>query len=691
MKDIYLFLLLALVWGSHPVSGQDSARIMLRARVQKDAILLRWATTTPLSWKQTNRSGFRIERYTLVRNKQVLTPSEKKVLAENVRAIPLEAWMTYIEKDDNAGIIAQALYGDSFELTGGDEEGVATMINMAQELEQRYTFSLYAADQNFDVACLAGWGFKDTDVKKGERYLYRVIPATYEDSCRIEMGAVFTGTDEYRPLPRPQEFTAIWNDKSVMLAWNYSALADVYNSYYIEKSRDGKNFERIEGRPVSSVDERQKEGSQRLFYVDSLADNRTVYYYRLRGVSAFGEWGPVSDTVSGKGLNVLPYVPSIRKALINGEGELEMEWQFDDLGVEFIECFQLRVSDKANGVYRTVVDQISPAARSLKYDRLHSGSYFTIKAVALEGESRVSYPVLVQPLDTVPPVVPVGLRGTIDSLGIVRLEWTPNTEPDLSGYIVFRAFTATEEAIPLFDVPLSDTCFVDTVEIKNLNPIVYYQIIALDKRYNRSGLSERVEVVKPDVIPPVSPVFSDYHIQGKGIELIWVNSPDTDVQHHLLYRQEYGSKDSAGLLCRFPGNSIDRFVDTTAIAGKKYRYTIFAVDRSNLVSLPTPPMTLIAPKTMRKDSGISGFDAVVDKQNLLIKLVWRSELQDIRSYEIYKSEGDASYSLWKSLPGWQREVLDDHVAVSMKYRYMIRALFEKGGNSGIREIIIKGL
>lgn len=690
MKNIIIGLLL-LIGADMCAVAQDSASIRVRYSVQQDAVLLRWGADTPYAWKKTNRSGFRIERYTVSRGKEVLVVPEKKVLVEVLKALPLQEWIPYVERDDNAGIIAQALYGEDFQLTGEDSQGFARMINMAQELDQRFTFSLYAADQNFDIACLAGWGYKDTDVKKGERYLYRIVPATYEDSCQIRLGSAFTGLDEYRPLPRPQELAAVWNNKCVMLAWNYSNLADVYNSYYIEKSVDGKKFTRIEGRPVSSIDERQKEGDQRLFYVDSLSDDHTTFYYRIRGISTFGELGPVSDTLSGKGVNMLPYVPVIRKSIVNDKGELEMEWQFENEGESFIEGFQLRMSDKANGIYRTVADDISPSQRSLKYDKLNSGSYFVIKAVALEGESRSSYPVLIQPLDTVPPAVPLGLQGKIDSLGIVKLSWNPNTESDLLGYLVYRAFTGTEEAVPVVKYPVTDTCYIDTVDNWNLNPVVYYYLVAVDQRYNQSDFSERLDLVKPDFIPPVSPVFSDYHIGTEGVELKWICSPSEDVREHRLYRKEKETGDTARWVIILPGNQTDRYRDTSVQPGKKYAYTIFAVDKSGLVSLPTPALNLVVPGALKKKEGITRLDAVVDKKNLLIKLVWKSDLKEVKNYEIYKSEGDAPYTLWKVVAGWQRELLDEDVAVSMQYRYMIRALFENGGNSRIREIIIKGL
>lgn len=51
---------------------------------------------------------------------------------------------------------------------------------------------------------------------------------------------------------------------------------------------------------------------------------------------------------------------------MNDKGELEMEWQFENEGESFIEGFQLRMSDKANGIYRTGGRMIFPVAAVIK-------------------------------------------------------------------------------------------------------------------------------------------------------------------------------------------------------------------------------------------------------------------------------------------------------------------------------------
>lgn len=673
-----------------PCYGQDSARILVRVRVQKEAVLLRWAAATPLAWKQTNRSGFRLERYTVFRDDKLLAVPEKIILGgEVIRAQPLDRWMPLLETNDNAGVIAQALYGDEFQLTGGDAKGLARIVNLAQELEQRFTFSLYAADQDFEVACMAGWGWRDATAKRGERYLYRIVPATPEDSARIVSGSVYTSPEEYKPLPRPVGLTAVWNDKAVLLSWAYGQLSGYYNSYYLEKSTDGKVFRRIPGPPVSNLNNKDNRISDRIVFIDSLPDNSQTFHYRVKGITTFGESGPASDTVSGNGMATLIYTPVIRKAIVNNEGKLELEWEFDERGNELITGFELRRSDKADGDYLPVVKKISPGLRALNYAELESGNYFTIAAVPFEGKARVSYPVLVQPLDTIPPMRPQGLTGRIDSLGKVTLSWNKNTEKDLLGYMVCRANLKKEEPYPLSDSAIRDTCFVDRVELANLNPEIYYYVIALDQRYNHSERSARLDLVKPDVIPPLSPLINGYHILPEGIEIRWIASPDADVAEHLLYRQDKSEADEPVLIGRFPENGIDRYVDTTFEAGKRYAYSVYAVDRSHLKSASSPAVTLIAPKQKAGLQQISRFDAVVDQTHLLVKLIWSDGLKNVQSYELYKSEGDAPVTLWKTLPGWQKEVIDERIAVGMKYKYMIRALFENRGNSKVKTITIQ--
>src|SRR5690606_14306047 len=96
-------------------------------------------------------------------------------------------------------------------------------------------------------------------------------------------------------------------DKSVMLKWDFESYAEHYTSFMIERSEDdGKTFKPVSDKPITSLNEKAEEspvGS--MFYIDTLADNNTEYQYRIAGVSLFGETGPYSKIVKGRGKTIL--------------------------------------------------------------------------------------------------------------------------------------------------------------------------------------------------------------------------------------------------------------------------------------------------------------------------------------------------------------------------------------------------
>jgi hypothetical protein len=89
--------------------------------------------------------------------------------------------------------------------------------------------------------------------------------------------------------------------------------------------------------------------------------------------------------------------------------------------------------------------------------------------------------------DSIPPLIPQGLEGYVDTLGTVRLKWMANTDADLLGYRIYRGQTEGEELIPLTDVAVKTNEYLDSVNLYNLNTKVYYAVAALDKRVRRSS------------------------------------------------------------------------------------------------------------------------------------------------------------------------------------------------------------
>src|SRR5690606_3780897 len=105
---------------------------------------------------------------------------------------PLENWEEMVDSNDYAAIIAQSLYGESFEVEGtGNNNEIMEIVNTAEELQQRFSFALFAADMNFEAAKKAGLGLEDNTVKNNERYYYKVKAVIPEEVLIVNTALVY--------------------------------------------------------------------------------------------------------------------------------------------------------------------------------------------------------------------------------------------------------------------------------------------------------------------------------------------------------------------------------------------------------------------------------------------------------------------------------------------------------------------
>lgn len=683
--------------GQRGTPAKAGPAIRVLARAKKHSILLRWAVNTPAAWKISNQYGFRIERYTVLRNNKMLATPEKSLLSPGpILPKPLQEWESIVKNNNYAAVMAQAIYGKDFELTGGDDKGIAKMINRSNELDQRFIMSLYAADNSFEAACQAGWGWEDSTVKWNEKYLYRVFSLVPAGLMHIDSASVYISTSSsFEALPIPGNIAAVFGDRSVMLSWDCSSLKSYYHSYIVEKSEDGgKSFHPLSDLPVANLNNKEKRPSTRMYLIDSLKDNQTLCQYRVKGITPFGEQGAPSQPVQGKGKSLLTYVPHIRKTNVDERGIMSLEWEFEESGNALIKGFVLRRSDAANGVYKTVLEDIAPDRRQLNFDKLAPGNYFTITALAKEGGDRTSFPVLVQLVDSIPPAPPVGLEGTIDSNGQVVLTWKPNTETDLLGYKVFKANNRGEELSVLTDSIYSPTTYRDKVSLKTINNKLYYAVAALDKRYNQSRASAVIEIKKPDRIPPASPIITTYKVVGNAIWLNWVNSTDPDVAAHYLYRKE-GTDSREGADSGTQWLLVARFTDTTheytddkVTGGKTYSYRIAAKDSSGLESPPVPPLAVALPQDPT-EMAIRSLNAYVDRDHRYIEISWTDNLPDVQEYQLYRGVNGKLVTLWKIVRQEHKRIVDEGVSMDTNYEYGIRALMRGGAMGPYKKIEVK--
>ena len=141
-----------------------------------------------------------------------------------------------------------------------------------------------------------------------------------------------------------------------------------------------------------------------------------------------------------------------------------------------------------------VAHETSYADSDFEFGHLYS---YRVRAVVSENgstaESADSQPVEIMPKDIFPPAVPLGLTGLYTSRA-VELIWTPNNEPDLAGYNVYRR-EAGQQAMRSNSDLVRSALYQDTAATPGHR--YFYRVTAEDLSGNESAACPEVEVDVP--------------------------------------------------------------------------------------------------------------------------------------------------------------------------------------------------
>lgn len=638
--------------------------IRMRAEVQSDRILLRWISTDAESWELLNKYGVRLERLTVARSGVVLENPEIKILNENLKPEETETLKKLAAEYPMGAVIAQAIFGEDFEVSLGDNS-ISKAISLDEMRQQRYLFSLYAADLCFPVAKEVGWGWEDKDVKKSERYLYRAISLVPKEKRNIEQGAVFAIADETVKLVKPIDLSAQFSESGALLSWDYNTLSYLYSSYFIERSEDGRNFKQISDLPVTRMADTDKNPHAPITYLDSIPLGKTIYY-RVVGVTPFGSKGEYSAVVSGIAYPALKEAPMITDSKFDKVGGADIAWQFDSAHQDLISGFHILHSTD-DKTYSTLANNIGANERNYHIEKIGKNIYYKVEAKAKHGASTHSLPVLIQPVDSVPPAIPQGLKAHIDSLGAVHLSWDANHDADIYGYRLYRGQTRGEELIPITDLAIRETYYTDSVNINNLNDKVYYALTSLDERYNQSGQCETIEVSKPQTIPPAAPIITGGIAEiGKNI-IEWVSGDEISIDGFIVLRKDAENEEKQKVL-RIENPTAIRHEDNDIESGKTYQYQVMAYSANQQRSPLSSSIKIKSLKEEDENEAIK-FDLEVLPEGIAIK--WNIPNKDVISISLYKIDNTNTRVLYRENLPVSGELVDADILQGGKNEYMI--------------------
>ncbi len=678
---INLFILLS----AHAQTNKSEIKVI--ARGQKDKILVRWGITNPSEWKKALKTGFIVTRFTVKKGNSILPEPEKKILTlKPLLPEPVENWTDLIQKDNYAAILAQSIYGENFEVGDTNEGSISKLINTADELDQRHTFGLFAADMSFEGALKAGWGLIDNQVKKNEVYVYQVKIA---GNIKTKPASAMIGMRDYKKLPAIEDLIAISDDKKVIISWDFESYKSVFTSYKIERSEDGIAFSPITNTPIVNMNEQNGVNSKRMYYIDTLSQNDKTYHYQLYGISAFGEKGQTSKTISSKGIHDIFYPPRLTDYKMKNSESVMLEWEYPKDIESHIQGFEINHAENDKGPYKKVSEIILPNARNFEYKNLAPSNYFTISVIGKNNKKITSQSMLVQPTDSIPPMKPIGLEGTIDSLGVVKIKWSANTEKDLLGYRILKANNENEEFVDIFHKSFTGTAYKDQVSLKMSTKKVYYRIAAEDKRYNISEPSEILTLEKPDKIPPAAPIFKNYEIKEGKINLDWIRSYSDDVVSYSLQRKKL--KDKSWVEIQKFTDTTQTFSDSAIDNNTTYQYAIIAKDKSGLVSSIENSVITIQFVDLQAIDMIQNMIATVDREQRKINLVWdyKKNKEKIVGLTIYKNKTGESPTLWKEILKPITALEDSQLSMNSEYEYHFSPILQSKSPSKTKSITVK--
>ncbi len=673
--------------------------IKVIAKAYDDSVVLRWAPTRPWAWSKLNYIGYKIERIDINEKdnakKELLTPIPLKPYSlEKFKA-------SFKPEHHNAAIAAQCLYGKNFDTNL--RPGQSAIEDKASVSDARYAYTLMVSDFDANVGVATALRFTDKTAKKGNRYIYRVMPAGPATQGTIDTGTVLIINTKTAVSNKPAITEGLAFDQLSELHWNRAG-NETWSGYFIERSEDGNTFTALNELPfISSAPDstlftkdtvNAKPNTLLLaqhIYIDSLPQNYKNYTYRIRGINAFAELSDYSNTVNLAGRDMTPpsAVNILNPQYISGT-KIKVIWKKDLIEKDCRGYFITRAHN-INGPYETLNQQPLPPTASEFIDNnafAHGGSYYIVVTADTANNIASSSPAMGLVPDNTPPASPTGLKGTIGRNGIVELHWTASKEEDLKGYKVYFANAADHVFTQITTEPDSLNSFTDSINLKTLTKDIWYRIAAVDYNNNHSEFSAPVKLRKPDIVPPTAPMATNILVKRNAVDMDWIQSSSTDAANYIVYRQPAGGE--RGIIARVkhnPSVSSFHYTDTTMKANLSYTYTAEAVDEDSLHSPPSIPVEITV-RVNPERQAITSLKAVYEDKSGIIKLSWQYSSEGDYFFIIYRAMGEDALQKWRSVAKDANVFSDINTVSGKKYRYAIQAVHKDGrGNTRVSAVV----
>lgn len=595
----------------------DTIFLIGNARKYDDSIVLRWNGRDYQSFLGMNAGTVVIEK------KSNLEDNWKK--AGETMSKTVESWPVS-KVNPNAQIVLAAAGIQQMNAVIGKSNPAQLDDKTKEDLHYLWMNVSLAADLNVSAADLSNLRYVDRKISASENSMYRIY---IKNSSYISDTLFFIlGNETYSPenIHQPR---VVEKEKVVEMFWKYDKK---YTAYFVEKSENGKNkFRQLNRAPI--VIPSDLEENALLFFYDSVV-NYKIFQYRIYAVDMFGNKSQYTELISACGRDrTAPPMPAGFDVRENTDNTLVLSWK--PIGKAFGEKgLALGMKHNNEEAYQPLTTSMLPVSQQKYIVKPVFGItdyYFLLQVFDTAGNSSYAE-AFYQLNDNTAPSKPLGLKAVVNKQGVVQLTWNWNSEKDLDGYLIYTSNSPNTEFGGIFNTPYYDTVFYDTLSLKMLNKEVFYKVVAVDKRFNLSENSEIVKVLRPDTLPPVSPIIKNYFVTDSVISLHWIKSSSVDVERHYLYRKSRKTGKLTAVALN-PKDSV--FKDRTFVPQEEYVYYLTAVDMNNNVS-PNSNAVVLKSYVNYFLPEVKVFTAQYDSAARKVVLTWDYPMEKVENISIYK-------------------------------------------------------
>jgi len=671
-RIILLLLAFAFSGSAYAQAAKDTMaqkeNIKMVSRFRNGIVELRWYPTSAASWRKANLFGYSIRRMEL---SDAGSAAGFKELAI-VKPYTPEEWKQKLNTRDT---LVRAAMESMQPLTPVKGQGLVDTQN-----EEGSMFFSYIISTSFsaDAAKGAGLLYNDNTIISGTKYAYSVsINSTKDKDAEDEVLAFVTDTRSQYVAPSPEEVTFEEEEGAVKLIWNNTTNKELFSAYFIERSGDGgRTFYALNKVPFISVAENTVE----FYYTDSVK-NYVPYLYRIVGLTPWVDRSNPSVVIKAMGRDRTPASPPMNTRAKGDRSKIVVTWELP-ISSSDLKGFKIARSHKIEGPFTSISGDktVAKSMRTFTDERpTPKEPYYVVYAVDTAGNYNSTFSVMASIYDSVAPAQPVGLTGSIDTNGLVKLSWKSGTDNDLVGYHVYVANGKDNVYRQLTGYPLNDSLFTDTVSMRSLTRDVFYKITAIDYNNNASAYSTIAALKRPDVIAPAAAVISGYSVENTKVVLKMTGSSSNDVVSYRLIRTGADGRETK----LAEGKEIRSFTDSDVKEGAAYTYTLVATDASNLSTSSKPLQVTVQEQEIKP--GISSLTARANDKEQQVLLSWNAlNGSQPSSLVLFRAADGEELLLYKKLSPDKQSYMDN--TSPGKYQYAIKVLYSNGAESELSAI-----